>query len=1057
MSASDVPQSTETVPNLNPKSVEERADAQEVLEDAPEAPPNASSDAPAVQEAVPEVAVQEAVPEVAVQEAVPEVAVQEAVPEVAEVPQEDAVSPISQLTQDVSFMNLFDSKMQEKEMGAREAVERGLQAFNAIPNACSIITDAVKNVVQDSAKIRYNPEIALLSDFVQHCKMLISVNGPSGLEKEVSGALNAVIAKSEFKSPLFKEISMEQASIHVNLGTRISLILKIGDVFNVPVYSVFVMYNVFDNAKLDSEEATQTILASPMKHNLKTIAMCNRVDLLLELLLHATNPEPYDEVSPLIAHAINDLIVSKFDSTPNEVIQQVLTQCFDLLIGENLTAKSLTTKTTLIAILQNPSVKTPDGKRFFDLFPSGQYVKYLGEIAYKATTDPENKGPIMLPAPVPAPVAVPAAEEVGEAPGYQEPPRPSRPMTRTDIIVAAFTAANDAMGGSSNIVAAGGAAVSYYLADFITGMNADEFGEVIPDSGLDVDALEQLKTNCENIPMNDIDCFVFGEVSRQFLLLFSLYMMILYANFYERPKRYGAMNAVNDIGHDFILSKQSSDNIKLFMYGNVNNDANTRLISKRLKKNPKVQLVTQETKCFSQLSNPVCEKNICSVDSYFTQPIDLVKKEVDDFLILYESLYPEGEGEGDGKPDLRQLLMSQYVNNVDNMVSMKTTMLDLVCIFCNEDKALFIRIFMARKNPKDFSRLRVFIEIYLLHLLRANDSIFLEHKDKLLREIKELREMMSALNKNYYLEQGNIAAVDDSTAEKLIADRNAFLKLLRSIGRTFVLIPDPLNNAVPATFRKETGKNTIAFFKNRQNAQQIKYPFKMDQHMFNLYETYTKATVDSSHEIEMYNAWLNAVFGEIMFASETERMFREKMMKIIDKRQDPLFFQIGFADMPIKTTTMLELLTQLNQVKLDEKLLQDKDMMRHQRRMLVPLRKHILKFGQPKASYVNEIYNKTLLPEFIKTLLNTENQALLKTINAPQKYDEEVNEAIGNIVLEWNQKAPELKGGATRKRKRACKRNANTRRTNKLVGKRRATRKKTCTSGNGKHKRTRRT
>ena len=980
---------------------------------------------------------------------------------VADVPQlkadvpDDVLSPIAQLSQDVSFMSLFESKTQEKQMGAREAVERGLQAFNAIPNVCTTITDAVKNAVKDAVEtmhVRFNPEIALLSDFVQHCKMLISVNGPSRLEKEISDALNAIIAKPEFKNPLFKEISIEQVPIHT-LGIQISLILKIGDVFNVPVYSVYVLDNVFDNAKLDSEEATQTILASPLKYNLKTIATCSRVDLVLELFLHATNPEPYDVVNPLIAHAINDLIISKFDSNPNEATQRVLNQFFDLLLGEKMTAKSLITKATLIAILQNPSVKTPDGKRFFDLFPSGQYVKYLGEIAYKSTTDPENKGPIMLPV---AMHPVPVAEEVGEAPGYQEPPRTSRPMTRTDIIVAAFTAANDAMGSTANIVAAGGAAVSYYLADFMTSMNADEFGEVIPDSGLDVDALEQLKTNCENIPMNDIDCFVFGEVSRQFLLLFSLYMMILYANFYERPKRYGAMNAVNDIGHNFILSKksQSSDDIKLFMYGNVNSDANTRLISKRLKKNPKVQLVTQETKCFSQLSSPVCERDVCSVDSYFTQPIDLVKKEVDDFLILYESLYPEGEGEG--KPDLTQLLVSQYVNNVDNMVSMKTTMLDLVCIFCNEDKALFIRIFMARKNPKDFARLRAFIEIYLLYLLRANSSTFQEHKVELLREIKELRVMMSALNEKYYLEQGNIAAVD-STAENLVADRNAFLKLLRSIGRKIILIPDPLNNAVPATFRKETGTNTIAFFKDRQNAQQIKYPFKMDQHMFNLYETYTKATVDvdSSHANEMYGAWLNGVFGEIMFAPETERMFREKMMKIIDKRQDQMFFQIGFADMPIKSPEMLNLLTRLNQVKLDDKLVQEKDMMlRHQRRILLPLRKHILKFGQPKASYVHKTFNKTLLPEFIKTLLNTDDPALLETIDKPKTYDEEVNEAIGNIVLEWNQKAPVLKGGATRKHKRVCKRNSHTRRMNKCV--RRATRKKTH-AGKGRHKRTHKT
>jgi len=135
-------------------------------------------------------------------------------------------------------------------------------------------------------------------------------------------------------------------------------------------------------------------------------------------------------------------------------------------------------------------------------------------------------------------------------------------------------------------------------------------------------------------------------------------MMILYANFYERPKRYGIQKPFDESGSKFILSPQSLENIELFMYGNYNSDANTRLISKRLKKNPKVQLVTQETKCFSQLSSMVCgESNVmCKVDRYFTQPIDLVKKEVDDFLILYESLYPDDQP----RPDLRELLIGQY-------------------------------------------------------------------------------------------------------------------------------------------------------------------------------------------------------------------------------------------------------------------------------------------------------------------------------------------------------------------------------------------------------------
>jgi hypothetical protein len=487
------------------------------------------------------------------------------------------------------------------------------------------------------------------------------------------------------------------------------------------------------------------------------------------------------------------------------------------------------------------------------------------------------------------------------------------------------------------------------------------------------------------------------------------------------------------------------------MYGEHNDDANTKLISKKLKKNPKVQLVTQETKCFSQLSSILCSGNLCTVDGYYTQPIDLVKKDIDDFLVLYESLYLDADADADAeeKPDLRALLISQYAANVDNMVSMKTTMLDLVCIFCNEDKALFIRIFMARKNPKDFARLRVFIEIYLLQLLRANDATFLQYKPVLIDEIKKLRVMMSELNKKYYLEQGNLAAVRADTAKNLNADRANFLKLLRSIGRKIVLIPDPLNDKVPVTFSKETGRNTIGFFKDKQNPQ-MKYPFKMDQHMFNLYETYMRVTVDRDTEQSIvahaYDAWLATVFQEMPFIPKVEQVFREKMGKIIDPKQDPTYFEVGFADMRVKTTEMLKLLNALNETKFDEETL--KGLLKHQRRILPPLRKHIAQFGPPKASYVHNIFNKTdtlltLLPEFIKDLLKTNDPTLIKTINASKKYDDAVHEAIGNLVLEWNRRAIDLKGGATRKRNRGCKRNAKTRRFNKWVGKkRRDTRRK---------------
>jgi hypothetical protein len=969
---------------------------------------------------------------------------------------EDATSPMARLQQKLSSMNLFEGKTQEQIIGIREQVETGLQSFNAIQGACQTMYDAIVATAEIKANgMRFNPEIGRLSDFVDHCKLLISINNANAEDtvEEISKTLKGLSEDSRFQNSSYK-LSVNQDKIG-DIGTQISLVLRIGEVFNVPVFTVYMMQNVFDNAQLNSEQATQ-VVASPLTHNLKTIATCSRVDLMLELLLHATQSDPYDDVNVLIAHIINELIVSKFgNSNPNDVISAERAQFFSLIISNNEHVKSIITKSLLIAIIQNPRIMTSEGKRFSDIFPSGQYGQYFGDVAYRATTDPMSQGPIMIPNPNEMAVV---HDLEGEAPGSDVNARPilaspeftSHPLTRTDIIVAALTAANDAMSRDANIVAAGGAAVSYYIKSFMNDMNTGEFGEVIPDSGLDVEAL---KKGCNNIPMNDIDCFVFGEVSRQFLLLFSLYMLILYANFYERPRQYGVEEAVRrqDIRIQFILSPQSSDNIDLFMYGEHNDDANTKLISKRLKKNPKVQLVTQETKCFSQLSSTLCSGNSCTVDGYYTQPIDLVKKDIDDFLVLYESLYLDLDEEEE-KPDLRALLTGQYAANVDNMVSMKTTMLDLVCIFCNEDKALFIRIFMARKNPKDFARLRVFIEIYLLQLLRfkSTDATFLKYKEVLINEIKKLRVMMSELNKNYYLEQGNLAAVRADTAKNLNADRADFLKLLRSIGRKIVLIPDPLNDKVPATFSKETGRNTIGFFKDKRNPQ-MKYPFKMDQHMFNLYETYRRVTVDVDTEqsivVHAYDAWLGDVFKEMPFIAKVEQAFREKMGKIIDPKQDPTYFEVGFADMRVKTTEMLKLHNALNEFKFDEETL--KGLLKHQRRILPPLRKHIAMFGPPKASYVHKIFNKTetllpLFPEFIKDLLKTKDPKLIKTIDAPKKYDDAVHEAIGNIVLEWNRHAIDMKGGATRKRKRVCKRNAMTRRRfNKYFnGKRRDTRRK---------------
>ena len=1014
----------------------------------------------------------------------------------------DAVSPVSPTAQMTAALLTLNLNMSNP--GAREAVETGLRAWNSIPNVCQPMVNAITaaihaiNAHAESVKLHFNPEIGLLSDFVQHCKLIISVNR---LKPDAAAASEAILAGvttkfEEFILTVHNEafrLTVDRAAFI--LGTQISLVLRIGEVFNVPVFTAYGVCDVFNNEALDSDET----VGVEFMYNAKRITNYSRLDVLLELLLHAASPDPYDTVNVLIAHGINALIVSQFKEAaaaqPNAVIQTECNKFIALTTAATETVTPMIVKSVLIAIIQNPNVKTDDGKQFSDMFPSGQYVKYLGEVAYRASFN--HQGPIMLQAAAPKAVAPEASAaqgkageagdegeapegEAGEAPGSDVNARPilardvtEHPLTRTDIIVAAFTAINAAMGSDANIVAAGGAAVSYYIYDFVRDLNAGAFASFIPVSGLDVEALKQ---GCASIPMNDIDCFVFGkvEVSRQFLLMFSLYMMILYANFYERPKRYGVIHEqVTSI--QFNLSNTSSDNINLFMYGNKNEDANTRLISKRLKKNPKVQLVTQETKCFSQLVNPLCgsssSDNKCVVDSYHMQPIDLVKKDIDDFLVLYESLYLDADA--DAKPDnltdyLRAMLTSQFAANVDNMVSMKTTMLDLVCIFCNEDKALFIRIFMARKNPKDFARLRAFIEIYLLQLLRfkSTDATFLKYKDGLIGEITQLRIMMSELNKKYYLEQGNLAAVHADTADQLNADRANFLKLLRSIGRKIVLIPDPLDNAIPPTFRKETGMNTIRFFGSIPNPQ-IKHGFDMSEHMKKLYETYSQFPVDSDPETAMpnaaartaYDGWLNYVFAQILFLPKSEAFFREILRKIMDKTQG-----IDFKDMPVMQSTMLELLDSLQNI--DAK---DKDMAPLKGPLVHNLLTEIRNDSNARhgsADYIgNRFVFKTIYkPVVFKTLV----EQLLKLQGDPHldlpegdAFSAQVNTQIGRILLELNSN-PIFKSvktgwggsGSTRKRKRVHKLHARTR-SNRGLGARKKSRKKRDAM-NRKCKRTRR-
>ena len=561
-----------------------------------------------------------------------------------------------------------------RELNAREAIEKGLMSFNQLSLTSDFYVKAVEQEIRDAQPtiafvnltaaaqvdsgdviVSYcNPSIGTLSDFTPHYNLFISTHLPANVPPmsimtPTFDALNALRKLLQPEDGAF-EIKVSLTSHH-HTGPRISLRLHIGPVFNIPVFTAHVMNHVLNNPLLPG--ALAPIEPEPFIHNAKPIGPYNRLDLMMELLLHsnATEDDPYSPVNVLIARGINVSCVEKFTTvatgsgpSPNAIIRAECDAFFELLImSETQLIQSTLVKSVLIAVMQNPTVLTSDGKQFSDIFPSGQYGNYFDEVAYKTN---EAGGAIMIP--TMAKALVPHEEEgeaPGEAPALEGNGLPilasqasSHPLTRTDMIVAALTAVNEAMRPSGvHIVAGGGAAVSYYIRDFLGNAFSPE---IVAASGVD---LAQVKERCGKIMMNDIDCFVFGNVSRQFLLLFSLYMMILYGNFYERAKRYRTKAAIAAQGTKIEFKLSADDRIGLFMYGNRNEDANTQLISKRLVKNPKVQLVTQETKCFSQIEHPLCGPigDACKVDGYYLQPVDLVKKEIGEFVDLYVgSLYP---------------------------------------------------------------------------------------------------------------------------------------------------------------------------------------------------------------------------------------------------------------------------------------------------------------------------------------------------------------------------------------------------------------------------------
>jgi hypothetical protein len=329
---------------------------------------------------------------------------------------------------------------------------------------------------------------------------------------------------------------------------------------------------------------------------------------------------------------------------------------------------------------------------------------------------------------------------------------------------------------------------------------------------------------------------------------------------------------------------------------------------------------------------------------------------------------------------------------------------------------LFIRIFMARKNPKDFARLRVFIDLYLLRLLQSNSDEFTPYKDGLMKEIGDLRGMMDDLNTKYYLEQGHIAAIDEGT--QLDADRNEFLKLLRSIGRTIVAIPDPLGNVVPFKFRAATGAQTVQVFNDGPG---IRYQFDLNAHMHAL-------VAQPMQPMQSMQQWLQTVFQQIRFTQEIEKFFLSRLEKILDPANPDGNRKIAFNDMPVRSPGMLQLYNWLKEIKIKNKIKEIKRFVDLRYNLLYPIREFISRHrgAIPSAAYVINIYDKstvhadwvTLVKYVLLNELNA-NPDFRAIVNDHANYDDAVNEEIGRILLEWNAGSPKtLRGGSTRKRQR---------------------------------------
>jgi hypothetical protein len=312
-------------------------------------------------------------------------------------------------------------------------------------------------------------------------------------------------------------------------------------------------------------------------------------------------------------------------------------------------------------------------------------------------------------------------------------------------------------------------------------------------------------------------------------------------------------------------------------------------------------------------------------------------------------------------------------------------------------------------------------------LLQSNSSEFISYKDGLIADIGNLRGMMDKLNKKYYLEQGHIAAIAEETASELDADRDAFLTLLRSIGRTIMEIPDPLLNVVPFKFRAATGAQTGQVFNNGPG---MRYRFDLNEHMSELVAQHMQM---QHMQMQPMQPWLRKVFETIKFTPEMEEFFFSRLKLILDPANPDGNRKIMFNDMPVRSPGMLQLYSALKGIQIDKN--KSKKIRKYvdlRYNLLYPIRNFITAQGgvTPSDAYVINIYDKSTINQYLITLIGyvllkdhlNANPGLMETVNDPANYDDAVNEEIGRILLEWNKQSPDkLRGGSTRKRQRVCR------------------------------------